>query len=299
MTAIIYLSVIGWAYLLGSILALVQDKGFQAALVTARFGRAVAPPARALLSRSAASARPGSPSPAPSTRMGTASSPLDADEARVLELDLGDFATDPPGLAADVSSPETLMLAGLGKRECRGVLALTPDDRANLAIAVTTRLLHPGSGSIGRAQSPAAMDAMATCGVAEIINPYREFAERLAIAMRAPDTHRLLDLADRAAGQRSCRRACRRRPGAGSSAATAASARRWRARSSAAASTSRSSTPTSRRRRPRPRPGLGSDEESLRGPASPRPKASSPAATTTSRTSRWRWRPASSSPASS
>ena len=33
---------------------------------------------------------------------------------------------------------------------------------------------------------------MATAGVAEIINPYREFAERLTIAMRAPDTHRLL-----------------------------------------------------------------------------------------------------------
>ena len=36
------------------------------------------------------------------------------------------------------------------------------------------------------------MDAMQTAGVAEIINPYREFAERLRIAMRAPDTHRLL-----------------------------------------------------------------------------------------------------------
>src|SRR4029079_6585507 len=58
---------------------------------------------------------------------------VDADEARILERDLGDFATDPPGLAADVASPETLMLAGLGKRECRGVLALTTDDQATLA----------------------------------------------------------------------------------------------------------------------------------------------------------------------
>jgi voltage-gated potassium channel len=169
----------------------VQDKGFQAALVSARFGRAVRTlkepfylvcglgetgitVARALDS------------------MGRRFVAVDADERRILELDLGDFATDPPGLVADVSSPETLMLAGLGKRECRGVLALTPNDGANLAVAVTTRLLHPGLRVICRAHSSSAMKAMALCGVAEIINPFREFSERLATAMRAPDTHRLV-----------------------------------------------------------------------------------------------------------
>ena len=82
------------------------------------------------------------------------------------------------------------------------MLALTPDDRANLAIAVAARLLHPGMRTIARAQHPETMAALETCGVTEIINPYREFAERLAIAMRAPDTHRLLSLADRPARQR-------------------------------------------------------------------------------------------------
>ena len=64
---------------------------------------------------------------------------------------------------------------------------------------MAARLLHPGMRTIARATTPEATAAMETCGVAEIINPYREFAERLAVAMRAPDTHRLLDLADRPA----------------------------------------------------------------------------------------------------
>ena len=135
-------------------------------------------------------------------RMGHRFVALDADEARVLELDLGDFATDPPALAGDVTSPETLMLAGLAKRECAACWRSPRDDRANLAIAVAARLLHPGMRTIAARHTPEAMAAMETCGVTEIINPYREFAERLAIAMRAPDTHRLLDLADRPAGAR-------------------------------------------------------------------------------------------------
>jgi Trk K+ transport system NAD-binding subunit len=36
------------------------------------------------------------------------------------------------------------------------------------------------------------MESMGTAGVGEVINPYREFAERLVVAMRAPDTYRLL-----------------------------------------------------------------------------------------------------------
>lgn len=190
-TAIIYLSVIGWAYLLGSLLGLVQDKGFQAALVAARFNRSVRrirEPFYLLCGLGETGLRVARAL----DRMGTRFVALDGDEAQVLELDLGDFGTDPPGLAAEVGSPETLMLAGLGKRECRGVLALTPDDRANLAVAVAARLLHPGVRVIGRAHTPEVAEAMETAGVAEIINPYREFAERLTIAMRAPDTHRLL-----------------------------------------------------------------------------------------------------------
>jgi Trk K+ transport system NAD-binding subunit len=190
-TGIIYLSVIGWAYLLGSLLALFQDKGFQAAVVAARFGRTIRH-LREPFYLLCGLGETGLTVARALDRMGTRFVAVDAAEAGVLELDLGDFATDPPGLAGDVRSPATLLLAGLGKQECRGVLALTADDRANLAIAVAARLLHPGLRVIGRAHSSEIMDAMATAGVAEIINPYREFAERLAIAMRAPDTHRLL-----------------------------------------------------------------------------------------------------------
>ena len=190
-TVTIYLSVIGWAYLLGSLLGLMQDKGFQAALVMARFARAVRR-LREPFYLLCGLGETGYMVAAALDRMGQRFVALDRDETRVANLDLGSLVTDPPAMAGDVTSPETLRLAGLARRECAGVLALTADDRANVAIAVAARLLHPGMRMIARATTPEATAAMETCGVSEIINPYREFAERLAIALRAPDTHRLL-----------------------------------------------------------------------------------------------------------
>ncbi len=190
-TATIYSSVVGWAYLLGTMLALVGDTGFRAALVAARFGRAVRH-RREPFYLLAGLGETGLTVARGLDVMAMPFVAIDTDESAVLALDLGDFVTDPPAMAGDVTSPEVLSLAGLGRRECRGVLALTADDRANLAIAVAARLLHPGLRVIARAHDSGVMRAMETAGVAEIINPYRAFADRLAVAMRAPDTHRLL-----------------------------------------------------------------------------------------------------------
>ena len=100
-TVVIYSSVIGWAYLLGSLLGLMQDKGFQAALVAARFARAVRR-LREPFYLLCGLGETGQMVARALDRMGHRFVALDPDEARVVQLDLGDFATDPPALAGDV-----------------------------------------------------------------------------------------------------------------------------------------------------------------------------------------------------
>ena len=118
------------------------------------------------------------------------------------------------------------MLAGLGKpRVPRRLRPSPPTIVPTSPSPSTTRLLHPGLRVICRAQSAAAMDAMQTCGVVEIINPFREFAERLTLAMRAPDTHRLVAWLTGAPGATLSPR-CRRLRGTGPSAAMDGSARK-------------------------------------------------------------------------
>ena len=190
-TAVIYMSVTGWAYLLGSLLGMLQDKGFQAAIVAARFRRAVGR-LREPFYLLCGLGETGLMIARSLDLMGCRFVILDSDERRIQELDLEEFAADPPAFAGDATSPDTLVMAGLLKGECQGLLALTNSDEVNLSIAVAARLLHPDLRTICRAHTAQITASMNVLGVAEVINPYHEFAERLAIAMKSPDTHRLL-----------------------------------------------------------------------------------------------------------
>lgn len=190
-TLIIYLSVIGWAFLLGALLGLTQDKGFQQAIVTARFARAVKG-LREPFYLICGLGETGLMVVQSLDQRGVRFVVVDTDATRLLELDLQEHATDALFINADGRSPETLIMAGLKKRECRGVLALTNDDEVNLAIAISVRLLNPGLPAICRSHSPAVSASMATVGTYQTINPFVEFGEHLLLAMRAPDSHRLI-----------------------------------------------------------------------------------------------------------
>lgn len=190
-TLIIYLSVLGWAYLLGSLLSLAQDKGFQQAIISRRFRRSVEG-LREPFYLVCGLGDTGMTVVRALDKLGYRFAAIDKDERKVQELEIAGLATDAPALAADARSPETLSTAGLLKPECRGVLALCNDDETNLAVAIAACILRPGLPVIGRADTPVTATSMASLGTHRVINPFREFGEYLELAMRAPDTYRLL-----------------------------------------------------------------------------------------------------------
>jgi voltage-gated potassium channel len=190
-TLIIYLSVIGWAYLLAVMLGLVQDKGFQAAVVNARFRRSVARLSDPFY-LVCGLGDTGMAVVRTLDELGYRFTAIDKDERKIQELEIDPASTDAPAMVADARSPETLSTAGLLKPECAGVLALSNDDETNLAVAIAARILRPGLAVIGRADSPATAASMTSLGAVRAINPFREFGERLEQAMRSPDVHRLI-----------------------------------------------------------------------------------------------------------
>lgn len=190
-TLIIYLSVIGWAYLLGSLLSLAQDKGFQQAIVSRRFSRSVGG-LREPFYLICGLGDTGMTVARALDKLNYRFTAIDKDERKVQELEIEGLSTDAPALAADARSPETLTTAGLLKPECEGVLALCNDDETNLAVAIAACVLRPGLPVIGRADSVVTATSMASLGAYRVINPFREFGEHLELAMRAPDTQRLL-----------------------------------------------------------------------------------------------------------
>ncbi|MGB5009335.1 MAG: NAD-binding protein [Candidatus Dechloromonas phosphoritropha] len=192
-TVSIYLTVVGYSYSFFTLFALLQDKGFQNTLTTNRFSRRVR-----LLKEPfylvCGCGETGNLICKTLDRTGRAFVVIEKDELRVQELDLQDFKTDTPALAADASIPDNLLLAGLKHPKCRAVLAVTSDEQGNLAIAIAVRLLNPSISVIAQSRTLSVTANMSSFGTDHIINPFARFSEHLALAITAPERFRLIEL---------------------------------------------------------------------------------------------------------
>lgn len=190
-SVMIFASVFGWTYMVARLLALAQDGAFRAAVVAARFRRAVRglrEPFYLVCGFGETGLRVGRAL----DTLGERFCVVDVAESRVQEIELMDLTQDPPAIAADARLPETLLAAGLAKPSCRGVLALTNDDAANLAVAISVRLLNPAVPVLARAMSREAAANMASFHTTHIINPFAKFGSYLALAIASPGSYRLL-----------------------------------------------------------------------------------------------------------
>jgi voltage-gated potassium channel len=184
-TATIYITVVAWFYALGKILQIMQDPAFQHVLAAGRFGRAVHGLREPFFIVCGFGETGGELVEAFDHR-GVRAVVVDLSPARVGEVELVDLLLDVPALVGDVRTPETLVLAGLRHPKCAGLVALTNDDQANLAVAATARLLRPGLPVVCRCESEQTAKSMAAFGVDQVIDPFALFGVHLATALRKP-----------------------------------------------------------------------------------------------------------------
>jgi voltage-gated potassium channel len=184
-TVAIYLSVIGWAYAIGSVFALSQDATFRAAAARSLFLRRVArldEPYCVICGYG----RSGQALAAALDALGVRVVIVEIDPARVAPIAVQPFSTVPLVLVADARRPEVLRDAGIAKPECRAVLALTGNDEANQTIAIGTRVLDPATRVIARVADEVVHANLAEFGGVQVINPYRTFASNVGLAFAAP-----------------------------------------------------------------------------------------------------------------
>ena len=187
----IYLSVVGWAYTLGSVFALLSDRNLLQAIATQRFASSVKR-LREPFYLVCGYGETGRLICKALDRLGYRMVVLEIDELRAGRVELQSYSADVPSLTADASDPETLRLAGLTHPHCAGVLALTDDDSANLAVAISARLLAPRLPTLCRATRRETAANMASFGTRHIINPFQKFAEYLELALHTPAAWHLL-----------------------------------------------------------------------------------------------------------
>jgi len=187
----IYLSVIGWAYAIGSMLTMLQDRSFRQALAFRRFTRRVERLREPFLLM-AGYGRAGELLAKAFDELGQQMVVIDESSDRVDALELGAYHADIPGLVADAANPHHLSAAGLDHPFCSGVLALTNDDETNLAVTMTAALVRPELPVITRTISAPIADRMRAFGTPTVVNPFDRFGEHLRLALNAPASYQLL-----------------------------------------------------------------------------------------------------------
>lgn len=188
----IYGTVIAWLYAIGTTLATVQDPAFIRLIRTRRFANKV----RALqepfylvcgygtTGREVVSGLEG---------RGIRSVVLDIDQSRIDLVELEEFALPALSLCVDASLPDNLAIAGLQKNNCLGVLALTDRDHVNLAVAIASKLLLPKRMVVSRSENDVTSANLASFGTDLIINPFKQFADYMGLAVRKPQQHLVVD----------------------------------------------------------------------------------------------------------
>ncbi len=190
-TLTIYLSVIGWAYAIGALLSLSRDRGFRRALAVQRFVRSVRrlrEPFFLVVGHGAAGQRLTRALDA----VGLPFVVLDTEERQVTALDVGAYHSDAPALVGSARDPRLLGAAGLTHPQCDTVLAMTGDDEANLAVAMTASLLRPDVRVVARSSSRAMAERMLAFGEPDVVDPFDRFGDHLRILLRSPAAYRLM-----------------------------------------------------------------------------------------------------------
>ena len=191
-TVSIYLTVIGWAYAIGSLLALLQDRAFRQALALQHFTRKVAPPRRAVRADRRLRAHRRAARSLAGPRWGGGSSSWTSTPSGSTAWSSTPTSPTCPVSPSDARDPGTSAVAGLDHPSCEAVVALTDDEEANLAVVMAAALLRPDVPVIARVTSRSLAQRMQEFGNPALVNPFDRFGDHLRLALKAPASYQLL-----------------------------------------------------------------------------------------------------------
>jgi voltage-gated potassium channel len=184
---ILFPNVIAWLYSIGTIISLLVDPQFRAVLARSRFNRRVRRMNRDFF-LVCGFGNTGRMIVKGLLKRGISAAVLEQNEDIIHGMALDEDFAHLPALAGDVTDRRLLDMAGLDEsiEHCRGVLAITNDDHANLTIAITGKLVRPDLPVLARAETRRVIDNMASFGTDLTVDPYAIFAERFLLALVSP-----------------------------------------------------------------------------------------------------------------
>jgi len=188
----IYITVIAWLYAFGTIISLLQDSTFRQIVkeaVYSRYIRRIREPFYIICGYGDT----GHMLLHALAERGYQAIVIDSDQERVNHLLLENHSVHIQAMTADAGHSGQLDKAGLKHPMCAGVAAITGDDKINLKIAITVKLLNPDMEVVCRAESQSIADNMHSSGSDYIVTPFRNYASLLTVAIHSPVQCQLYD----------------------------------------------------------------------------------------------------------
>lgn len=185
-----YLTVIGWLYAVGSILALIQNPAFRNAVTESRLALQV----RRLRSGFyivCGYGQTGSLLVKALANRGIRTVVIDNSIDHLSSLEMANDMHDVPSLVGDASVVRNLLQAGLDSQYCKGVVAVTDNDKVNVKVAISAKLLNKKLKVVCRAGTQDAVANLESFDTDRIVNPFNSFADHLVMSIERPSVNRL------------------------------------------------------------------------------------------------------------
>jgi len=183
---VIYLTVIGWFYGIGTIVALIQDEVLHKEIIKSRFAKAVKKMdepfilifgynsvTKALIQKL--------------NRLEMRMVVIDRDQQAIDALRLENYHPAIPAFSGDVFDPKMLELAGIRKKNCKSAVILFENEEKNTRVSLMCKHLNKRMKLIVRSTSPQNSEFLETIGVEHIENPFEVISNRLYLALTAPN----------------------------------------------------------------------------------------------------------------
>lgn len=184
--ACLYVSVITWFYAIGSIVKLFQNPFFLRAVEERQFSKQVlriSDPYFIVCGFGDT----GSVLARGLSDYGVPAVFIDQDIERIRALSLKDYRVSMPGLCADGSVPKHLLEAGIRRKNCQAIVAITSNEEINLKISALARLLNPNIRIITMSKIDVFEETLANLGgEVHIVDPFKMFAKVLVSTTTHP-----------------------------------------------------------------------------------------------------------------
>ena len=181
----IYLTVVGWFYGIGNIIALIQDKKLARELAIARFRskvRKLSDPFIIVLGYNNITKKIIKQLSYEGIRIVV----IDKDETKIEEIELENFIPEVPAISADTTKPQTLKIAGIHQKNCKAVVVLFEDDIKNAKIALMCKLLNKKIDIIVKSTTKENTEHLRNIGIRHIEDPFKIISDRFYFGITAP-----------------------------------------------------------------------------------------------------------------